>query len=457
MTAETVSTAPIQPADDKAAVENADADSGSSPPPASHNAKARKVIKGARISAGQQTTGQLGGLQLARRRYQKGHVYLRGKREKVWIRRWLEDELLHDGTVVRRHKSEVLGTLKQFPTKRLAQRELDARVSVVNSPTYRARPTATFRELAERWKTLVMPNHEDSTQRSEKSDIKAWIEAIGDVLVKDIDCELIQAVITGWKKFRSVKTIRNRVATFRLIWDKAKAWRYVAHTAYEGLDLPEYIRKEQPSFTAEDVKRIIAASKTRHDVIWRLVAETGIRRGEICGLNVGDVDLANHTIIVRRSVSKKRKLKSPKSGKPRMFAISSQLADKLEGYVASRKVDEPLFLSKKGKRLEPDNFVKRHLKPILKKLGLEGAAHAFRHGNATLLDSLRAPMKLRQDRLGHSDPKTTMLYTHAVSEDERLTAEQLGDLLEDEFLSQDCPKLPPETEMAPESISEAIA
>jgi integrase len=394
---------------------------------------------------------------LARRRYQKGHLRLRGKREKVWIGRWLEDELQSDGSVVRRHKSEVLGTLKEFPTKRLAQRELDARVAVVNSPTYRARPTATFRELAERWKLLVMPNHEDSTQRSEKSDIKAWTDAIGGVLVKDIDCELIQAVVTGWKKSRSVKTIRNRVATFRLIWDKAKAWRYVAHTAYEGLDLPDYIREEQPSFTAGNVKLIIAESKAPYDAIWRLVAETGIRRGEVCGLNVGDVDLANHTITVKRSVSRKRKLKSPKNGKSRVFALSPQLAEKLRPYVECRVKDEPLFLSKKGKRLEPDNFVKRHLKPILKKLGLEGAAHAFRHGNATLLDSLGASLRVRQDRLGHADPKTTMLYTHAVSEDDRSTAEQLGALLEDGFLSQDCPKLPPETGTAPGSHSEAVA
>jgi integrase len=393
---------------------------------------------------------------LARRRYQKGHLYIRGKREKVWVGRWLEDELQLDGTVVRRYKSEVLGTLKQFPTKRLAQRELDARVAVVNSPTYRARPTATFRELAERWKLLVMPNHEDSTQRTEKSDIKAWVEAIGDVLVKDIDCELIQAVLTGWKKSRSAKTIRNRVATFRLIWDKAKAWRYVAHTAYDGLDLPEYIRQEQPAFTAENVKRIIAESKAPYDTIWRLVAETGIRRGEVCGLNVGDVDLANHIITVKRSVSRNRKLKSPKNGKARMFAISRQLADKLKGYVVGRTVDEPLFLSKRGKRLEPDNFVKRHLKPILKKLGLEGAAHAFRHGNATLLDSLRAPMKVRQDRLGHADPKTTMLYTHAVSADERSTAEQLGALFEPGFLSQDCPKLPTDAGTASDPTSEAV-
>jgi integrase len=440
---------------DSQGAENAYTDSGTSPPSAHASNRGARTTR-ARIAPGQQATGQLGGLQLARRRYQKGHLRLRGKREKVWIGRWLEDEIQSDGTVVRRHKSEVLGTLKQFPTKRLAQRELDARVSVVNSPTYRARPTATFQELAERWKLLVMPNHEDSTQRSEKSDIKAWVEVIGDVLVKDIDCELIQSAVTGWKKSRSTKTIRNRVATFRLIWDKAKAWRYVAHTAYEGLDLPDYIREEQPSFTAEDVKRIIAASKAPYDTIWRLVAETGIRRGEICGLNVGDVDLANRVITVRRSVSKKRKLKSPKNGKARVLALSPQLAAKLQRYVEGRSVDEPLFLSKKGKRLEPDNFVKRHLKPILKKLGLDGAAHAFRHGNATLLDSLRTSLRVRQDRLGHADPKTTMLYTHSVSEDDRSTAEQLGAILEQGFLSQDCPKLPPETGTAPQSLSEAV-
>lgn len=446
---------PLEILDSQAAAENAYSDSGTSPPSFNKSSLPART-EGAKIPPGQQTTGQLGGFQLARRRYQRGHLHLRGKREKVWVGRWKEDELMPDSTVVRRHKSEVLGTLKQFPTKRLAQRELDARVSVVNSPTYRARPTATFRELAERWKLLVMPNHEDSTQGSEKSDIRAWVEAIGDVLVKDIDCELVQAVLTGWKKSRSPKTIRNRMATFRLIWDKGKAWRYVAHTAYEGLDLPDYIRQEQPAFTAEDVKRIIAESNAPYDAIWRLVAETGIRRGEVCGLNVEDVDLANHTITVKRSVSKKRKLKSPKNGKARMFAISPQLADKLNGYVVGRSVNEPLFLSKRGKRLEPDNFVKRHLKPILKKLGLEGAAHAFRHGNATLLDSMRTPMKVRQDRLGHADPKTTMLYTHAVSADERSTAAQLGALLEPEFLSQDCPKLPPKAQMAPEWHSEAV-
>jgi hypothetical protein len=39
------------------------------------------------------------GVSLARRRYQKGTLILRGKRDKVWVGRWLEDELQPDGTI----------------------------------------------------------------------------------------------------------------------------------------------------------------------------------------------------------------------------------------------------------------------------------------------------------------------------------------------------------------------
>ncbi len=150
------------------------------------------------------------GFSLARRRYQKGTLIQRGKREKVWVGRWLEDEIQPDGSVKRIHKSDVLGSLKDFPTKRLAQRELDGRVSVVNSPTYRARSTATFNDLAEKWKMLIMVNHAESSQRSEKSDIKAWVKAIGGVQVRNIDCELLQVVVSEWtcspKKVSGMRT-----------------------------------------------------------------------------------------------------------------------------------------------------------------------------------------------------------------------------------------------------------
>ena len=408
---------------------------------------------------------------LARRRYQRGSLILRGKRVRLWVGRWLEDELQPDGSIKRAHKSEVLGTLKDFPTKRLAQRELDGRVAVVNSPNYRARPTATFSQLAERWKMLVMVNHEDSTQRSEKSDIKAWTSAIGEVQVRDIGCELLQEVVNGWTC--SPKTIKNRVGTFRLIWDKAKVWKYTAETAYDGLDLPDWERGEQPCFSVEEIGRIIERSPEPYKTVWRLVAETGIRRGEICGLNVGDVDVNHRIIVVQRSRTLRSKLKAPKAGvrngqvKRRVFSLSHSLAEQLRPFVEGRAADEPLFLTpgrltKSGKRigggvrLEPDNFVKRALKPVLAELGLNGGAHAFRHGNATLLDSLRAPMAVRQERLGHVDPKTTMGYTHLVTADDVRVANELGELLDKEFLAQDLPKLPPNAETASELISEAV-
>jgi integrase len=108
--------------------------------------------------------------------------------------------------------------------------------------------------------------------------------------------------------------------------------------------------------------------------------------------------------------------------------LSPRLADRLRELVAGRKADEPLFLTTEGKRLHPDNFSKRKLKPLLDMLGLKGGLHAFRHGNASAMDELGVPMKTRQDRLGHVNPRTTMKYTHKIVDADVELAEQLDEL-----------------------------
>jgi integrase len=66
--------------------------------------------------------------------------------------------------------------------------------------------------------------------------------------------------------------------------------------------------------------------------------------------------------------------------------------------------------------------VKRKLYPsaLLDSLGIpRGGLHAFRHTNSTLMDRLGVPPKVRQQRLGHSDPSLTLgVYTHVASEDD---------------------------------------
>jgi hypothetical protein len=52
-----------------------------------------------------------------------------------------------------------------------------------------------------------------------------------------------------------------------------------------------------------------------------------------------------------------------------------------------------------------------------------------RWGNATLLDQISVPIAVRMNRLGHSEARTTMNYTHVVTSDERKAAEELGKIL----------------------------
>jgi integrase len=86
-----------------------------------------------------------------------------------------------------------------------------------------------------------------------------------------------------------------------------------------------------------------------------------------------------------------------------------------------------LFATRNGTPWDANLLVKRKLYPLLDSLGIErGGLHAFRHTNSTLMDRLGVPLKVRQQRLGHSDPSLTLgVYTHAASEDDVRFVEQL--------------------------------
>ncbi len=82
-------------------------------------------------------------------------------------------------------------------------------------------------------------------------------------------------------------------------------------------------------------------------------------------------------------------------------------------------------------------MVKRKLHPLLDSLVIRRCGlHAFRHATGSLMDRLQAPLKTRQERLGHA-PGTDIamvVYTHSVNEDDRWIADKLGEVL--------CPNVP---------------
>jgi hypothetical protein len=94
---------------------------------------------------GIEVNGQIG-KSMARRRYQRGQL---SSIEGSWTARWREDIIASNGEVRRVRRKETIGTVKEFPTKRLAQRELNRHLKDVNAENYRPRPQATFAEFAE--------------------------------------------------------------------------------------------------------------------------------------------------------------------------------------------------------------------------------------------------------------------------------------------------------------------
>jgi integrase len=224
----------------------------------------------------------------------------------------------------------------------------------------------------------------------------------------------------------------------KMIWNTVKAWNYATHDPFAGIELPDAEPVEVPFLMDSEMRSLIEQSKEPYRTLWWLTSETGIRRGEVCALREQDIllevdgePLEQAVVIVRRKVWNGT-IGRPKSKRPRTFVLSPQLTEHLREFMRPilGKPEHLVFSNSKGGMLNPDNLVKRHLKPALKQVGLErGGMHAFRHGNATIMDRENVPMKIRQDRLGHVDPNTTLGYTHRVRADECAAAVKLGDIL----------------------------
>jgi integrase len=370
---------------------------------------------------------------MARRRYQKGSlVPNRGVPENgLWVGRWREDVIQTDGTITRPYKWEVLGTVQDYPTRKLALRALEARLLTINSPTYRARPTATFAEFANRWDATVLSQHKRSTQSSTRSQLRRWLlPQLGSCALKDLDGQRLQAFVSSCRC--NSKMIRNLIATLRMMWNSARAWGYVAHNPFDALVLPKRGLVQTFSFSLEEAQRIITSASEPYKTYYSILAETGIRGGEVSGLRVADLDLENALIHVQQSVWRGQ-IQTVKSRKGnRCFAISAELVEDLRAYLRTWRPNPIglLFATKTGTPWDHSLVRKRKFHPLLKRLGIPQCGfHGFRHGNATLLDQIGAPMAVRLNRLGHAEAQTTMGYTHAVTADERRIANELGKIL----------------------------
>jgi integrase len=383
---------------------------------------------------------------VARRRYQTGCVFKRGKRRKVWVARWREDVLCEDGKVGRILRSVVLGSVADLPTRKDAQVRLDEELRLINQGTVRPESSMLFGTFAEeQWKTLVLPTLKLSTQHGYKTVLaKHLLPYWRDWRLRDIGRQDVQQwVADRFRRQLGWQTVRNAWTLLSGILETAVEYGYLSTNPARGVKFPEKELKEAPAvFTAEDFTKLLEQLDEPYRTMARLIALTGLRIGELLAVRWRCLDLEIGTLSVRESVYE-GKFQSPKTRKSRRtipLGPQSILWLREHRLRATRTAaDDLLFGNRSGKPLRESKLLRNVLQPAAERAGLGRVTwHQFRHIHSSLLNDLRVPVKIAQEQLGHSSISTTLnIYTHVVDASHRKAIEAL-----ERELFPSVPKLP---------------
>ena len=351
----------------------------------------------------------------------------------MWIGRYREDVVASDGNPVRVLKSVVLGSKKELPTKRLAARRLELELARINSPAYRPGRVATLQEFVERWRREVLSQRKPSTRHAAESHLKIQILPIlGKMKLNEIGVEQQQAFVTRLSGTVSRKTLLNILGTISSILTTAQNWGYICEALkLRKLALPERaIHQEAHSFTEDQARAIIGEAKGQFRVMFAIAAMSGLRAGEILGLQIGDFDFENRLLAVRRSIWRGQ-IQTPKTvNSQAVLPLPDSLAEIVKQHVA--RVKGPwLFLNRRGKLFIAENVVRQALRPILDKLKIPRCGfHAFRHLHTSLLLSTGAAPQVAQKQLRHSDPRMTLgVYAHVIGDSHREAVDKVARIL----------------------------
>jgi integrase len=366
---------------------------------------------------------------MARRRWQGGCIF---KRSKNWILRYREDVLNPDGSIRRKHRSLVLGSLH---SKTEARRAAEAYLQPLNGNS--RRPVAAI-SLADFWQ-----NHfaRDILLTLKKNTrllyTNLFSNRVRPILGKVPICELTQPEIQHLVTLKqqagySTQTLAHIRNLLGKVLGTALSWGWVRENAARGVKLPSMQRRRQARvLTAEEIAKLAAALREPAQTVVLLGVLTGLRIGELLGLRVEDVGFGTCTLHVRRSICR-GEIGTPKTPESeREIPLPRQLADLLKHYLASRPVhSEWLFPTSIGTFQNDRTLFLRQVQPVTRELGLPHFSwHSLRHTFSTHSGNHGVSVPVLQSILGHASPKTTMIYTHALQDAQRQAVEKLAGVL----------------------------
>jgi integrase/recombinase XerD len=259
------------------------------------------------------------------------------------------------------------------------------------------------------------------------ADFRKWLPSgtkSCDVKTDDLR-NYLEDMITGRRL--SVATVRRRIACLRSFFryfDEGK----VLSDPFIGwrLKLPRRKRLPRSLSHGETGTLLKLRSLGRHDLSIEigLMIATGIRVGELCKIQTGDVSPDGSTMRIQGKGSRDRVV----------YVTNRKLRAKLQALVGGRQrllgTHGPLFANRYGSPLRPHSFRSR-LRSVANYAGLKRRVtpHMLRHTAATLLIENGVDIRIVQRLLGHSSIATTEIYTHVSDEALRKTLER-ADILD---------------------------
>lgn len=273
-------------------------------------------------------------------------------------------------------------------------------------------------------------------------------KATADKIKTVLDGELFAPVERNNDKL-SDKTISEYHRLISSILTAAVQWQVIPSNPCSRVKPPKVERKEAKGldeYEAAELIQCLQAAPIKYRTAVMLTLYTGMRRGEVCGLDWSDIDFDNNLVSITKSIvytvdiglqEGQTKTKSSQ----RVINIPEDMTVLLKLYKREQLKQRlamgdlwtdngKVFTNESGGLLSPDTlsawfkkFIKRNNLPDIH-------YHNLRHTAATLLIAGGVDVATVSKRLGHADKTTTLnTYTHAIKSADKAAAEKLQTIL----------------------------
>lgn len=309
-----------------------------------------------------------------------------------------------------------------------------------------------FRELAEAWQESWPNRLSPTTALRYRSALNVYLlPTFETTSIGRIDHGVVQRYVNRLTaEGISAGTVRNIYAVLRTAMNQGVRLGMVKANPCTNVDLPRASRQEMLFLLPEEVRAVAEAIDPHYRVLVYTAAYTGLRAGELGGLQRRDVDLLRGVVHVRRAlkdVNGHLELGPTKTHAQRVVSLPTFLRDMLAEHLAQPlagdAADAFVFTSKTGGPLRQGLFYGRYFKRAVRGYELRGKKipgalppekhglrfHDLRHTCAALSVAAGAHVKLISARLGHSSVQITLdRYAHLFPSVEEALGEQLDAL-----------------------------